>query len=145
MHSILTLILSLLILTACATTLPEERHSKFVFPKEKIFVELPTGTDATRKYEVLGWVKTRATFPTMEQEQNSLSLCRNYYNKAARSLVKEAEKVKADAVIKVRSVVLFMDGKYQEFTTPECSDDGAEGEILLKGIAIRYKEEELAQ
>jgi uncharacterized protein YbjQ (UPF0145 family) len=75
----------------------------------------------------------------MEQDTYSEGLCRNYYNKAAYLLLKEAKKVGADAVIQVRSVVFMLDGKMSEFSTPECSDDGAEGEILLRGIAIKYK------
>ena len=75
----------------------------------------------------------------MEQNPNDTRLCKNYYNKAARALLKEAKKVGADAVIKVRSIVMTMDTKVQEFPTPECSDDGAEAEILLRGIAIRFK------
>lgn len=134
------LLLSLL-LTACATSLPEERHAKFSFPKQKVYLEVPTGADEKRPYEVLGWVKARATFPTMEQEQNSPAICRNYFNKASQSLLKEAVKAGGEAVIKVRSVVLFMDGKFKEYPTPECSDDGAEGEVLVRGVAIRYKKE----
>jgi hypothetical protein len=140
---ILLSIVTLTFFSACATSLPEERHSKYSFPSQKVYLETPTGADANRPYEVLGWVKSRAAFPTLEQEQNNPNLCRNYYNKAARSLVKEMENAGGDAVIKVRSIVMFMDGKFQEYKTPECSDDGAEGEILLRGVAIRFKKEEL--
>ena len=133
------LILTLLLLSACATGLPEERHAKYAFPSEKVFNELPTGEFENRPYEVLGWVKARATFPTMEQEQNSPSLCRNYFNKAVKSLLTEAYKAGGEAVIRVRSVVMFMDGKFKEYPTPECSDDGAEGEVLVRGVAIKYK------
>lgn len=74
----------------------------------------------------------------MEQEKNNQSLCRNYYHKAVRNLVRDAEKAGADAVIKIRSVVILLDGKTEEHVTPECSDDGAEGEVLLRGIAIKF-------
>ncbi len=126
-------------ITGCATSLPEERHRTFRFPEKLAYVEEPTGEYLGRKYEVLGWVRARAHFPTLEQDPNSQKLCSNYYNKAVRDLLKEAKKPGGDAVIKIRSVVMLMDGKTEEHVTPECSDDGAEGEILLRGIAIKWK------
>ena len=126
-------------LASCATDLPEERHASYVFPEDSTYVELPTGKNKDRPYEVLGWVRTKAHYPTMEQETGSPLLCRNYYNKAAKNLLKEAQKAKGDAVMQIRSVVVFMDGSVHEYPTPECADDGAEGEILLKGVAIRWK------
>lgn len=126
-------------MSGCATSLPEERHDKFQFPENAVFVEEPTGENLGRPYEVLGWVKSRAHYPTLEQETNNQLLCRNYYNKASRDLLKEAKKAKGEAVIKVRSIVMLMNGKAEEHVSPECSDDGAEGEILLRGIAIKWK------
>jgi len=129
-----------LVLSACASSLPTERHDHYTFPEHDVFKETPTGKDSKRPYEVLGWVRAKAGYPTFEQaEVGGAALCVNYFNKAAASLLDEAEKAGGDAVIQVRSVVLTLDGKFQEYPTPECSDDGAEGEILLKGIAIRYK------
>ena len=123
----------------CASTEPpKEHHSHFEFPESRVYVEEPTGKMEGRPYKILGWVKAKSSFPTLEQTVQNQGLCKNYYNKSAGSLLKEAEKVKADAVIKVRSVVFLIDGKTEEHTTAECSDDGAEGEILLRGIAIKY-------
>ncbi len=124
---------------ACASSLPKERHDVHRFPEKLVFVEEPTGEFKSREYEVLGWVRSRAHYPTMEQDPNSDRLCRNYYNKAASELLTEAKKAKAEAVIRVRSIVLLMDGRVEEHVTPECSDDGAEGEVLLRGVAIRWK------
>ena len=129
----------LLLLAACSTSLPEEHHKVFPFPEKHVYVELPTGPDANRPYETLGWVRTKVHYPTMEQDPNNLGLCRNYYNKGAAQLLKEAKKVGGEAVVQIRSVVMMMDRTVQEYPTPECSDDGAEGEILLKGIAIKFK------
>lgn len=130
----------LILLSGCATSLPEERHDTFSFPEKLVYVEEPTGEFKGRPYEVLGWVRTKAHFPTLEQDPNSQKLCRNYYNKAAEDLLKQAKKeAKGDAVIKVRSVVMLLNGKTEEHVAPECSDDGAEGEILLRGIAIKWK------
>jgi hypothetical protein len=124
---------------SCSTSLPKERHDVFHFPESMVFSEEPSGEFKNRPYEVLGWVRSRAHYPTFEQDPNSNKLCRNYYNKAAKDLLIEAKKAKAEAVIKVRSVVLLLDGKTEEYVTPECSDDGAEGEILLRGVAIKWK------
>ena len=129
----------LLVATGCATSLPEERHKTFHFPEKSVYVEEPTGENLGHPYEIMGWVKAREHFPTMEQDPNSQTLCKNYYNKAAHDLLKEAKKAKGEAVIKVRSVVMLLDGKTEEHTTAECSDDGAEGEILMRGIAIKWK------
>jgi hypothetical protein len=127
-------------LSGCATSLPEEHHATFRFPEKLVFLEEPTGDLKGKPYEVLGWVRTREHFPTLEQDPNSQKLCQNYYNKAARELLKQAKKeAKGDAVIKVRSVIMLLNGKTEEHLTPECSDDGAEGEILLRGIAIKWK------
>ena len=38
-------------------------------------------------------------------------------------------------------VVYFRDGKSPRYKTPECADDGNEGQILLEGKAIRYLRE----
>ena len=137
----------LLILSAfgagCATDLPEPKHEHFKMPEKAFFIELPTGEFENRPYEVLGWVKSKADYSTMSVDEplGDISNCKNNYNKAAAQLVKEAKKAGADAVIKVRSVVLLIDGKIEEHTTPECSDDGQHGEILLRGVAIRFKKE----
>ncbi len=124
-------------LGGCATSLPEPKHDRYAFP-DKVFIEEPTGRLQGVPYKPLGWVKAKATWPTMEHESNNQSLCRNYYNRAARNLAREAEKAGADAVIRVRSIVILLDGKTEEHPTPECSDDGAEGEILLRGVAIKF-------
>lgn len=114
----------------------------FRFPETGVYLEEPTGKDADRPYKILGWVKAKETWPTLEQDlSNNQLLCKNYFNKAARSLLKEANKVHGDAVVKMRSVVILLDGKLEEHVTPECSDDGAQGELLVKGIAIQYIKE----
>ncbi|MBC7396687.1 MAG: hypothetical protein H7333_04515 [Bdellovibrionales bacterium] len=125
-------------LSGCATSLPLEKHDRYGFPETRVFVEEPTGKVEGVPYQATGWVRAKVTWATMEQEPNSKSLCHNYYNKAARQLLRDAKKAGSDAVIKVRSVVILLDGKTEEHSTPECSDDGAEGEILLRGIAIKF-------
>jgi hypothetical protein len=135
----------LLLLSACASVPAaplldkKTKHSRYPFPEADVFMELPTGRDEGRNYDVLGWVRSKAYWPTTDQDGYSEGLCRNYFNKGARQLLKEARKVGADAVIQVRSVVFMLDGKVEEFPRPECSDDGLEGEVLMRGIAIKYK------
>ena len=130
--------LALLQVGCASAPLPEEHHDHYAFPPYRVYLEEPTGKAIGVPYKILGWVRSKAEFATMEQEVNNSKLCKNYYNKAARLLLKEADKVHADAVIKVRSVVFNLDGTVEEHATPECSDDGAEGEVLLRGIAIKF-------
>ncbi|NDG83788.1 MAG: hypothetical protein EBX52_01975 [Proteobacteria bacterium] len=118
------------------------RHSRFSFPEKQVYHELPTGEWKDRPFEVMGWVRSKAVWPTLDQDQYNEGLCRNYFNKAARGLLQEAKKAGADAVIQVRSVVFLLDGKVGEYPTAECSDDGAEGEVLVRGIAIKFKPDE---
>jgi hypothetical protein len=136
---LISIFLFVFFFSACSTDLPVEHHSHFSFPKHEAYVELPNGAHEGQPYETLGWVRAKAEYPTLEQIPNDPALCLNYYNKAVRNLLKEAKKVNGDAVIEIRSVIMFMDGTFEEKKTPECSDDGQEGEILLKGIAIKYK------
>ena len=138
LQSVLKPLFVLLVTAGCASTLPAERHAIYHFPSEAVFVEQPTGENTGRPMKALGWVRSKAHFPTLEQRTHDSALCRNYYHKAAGQLLKEARKVGADAVIQVRSIVFLFSGQTQEFPTPECSDDGAEGEILLRGIAVQY-------
>ena len=116
-----------------------ERHARYRFPKERVYIDEPEGKDTGRPYQPLGWVKSKASWSTLDQDPNSSRLCRNYFNKASKILLDEALKAGADAVIKVRSVVLLLDGKLEFHPRAECSDDGAEGEVLLQGIAIKFK------
>ena len=126
-------------LVSCATVPEKQAHPKFAFPEMGAFVDLPNRGDSGREYQVMGWVRAKAHWSTLDQDSYNDTLCRNYYNKASRNLLREAIKVGADAVIQIRSVVFMLDGQVREFPTPECSDDGAEGEVLLRGIAIKYK------
>lgn len=131
------------VLSGCAS-LPEPEYTKHEFPKKGVYVDLPPEEhQAGRKFEVLGIVKTKVNYGSMNPDKDEHELCRNYYNKAARDLLKRARReAKGDAVIEVRSVVFFMDGLSKEYKTPECSDDGSEGQILLSGKVIRYSRSE---
>lgn len=130
---------ALFFLAACASVPERTKHPHYLFPEKSVYLELPSGLEESRPYKVLGWVKAKADWPTLDQDGYSQSLCRNYFNKASASLLKEAKKAGADAVIQVRSVVFTLDGRTEEHATPECSDDGAVGEVLVRGIAIKFK------
>ena len=98
--------------------------------------------DVKRPYEAMGLVKTKVDFPSLDPNIDELELCKNYYNKAVADLVRRAKKVGADAVIDVKSVVFLADGRMEFYATPECADEGDEGQILTQGIAIKWKKPE---
>ncbi len=119
---------------ACST-LPESKFKPYTFPEGSVFVD----GKPTRRFKIVGPVRVRVNFSSLNPEREEQELCKNYYNKGAKDLLKRARRdFKADAVIEVRSVVYFMDGKSTRYSTPECADDGNEGQILLEGKAIRY-------
>lgn len=124
-------------LFSCAT-LPASKYKAYDFPEQGVFVE----EKPARRYKVLGPVRVRVNYSSLNPEREEQDLCRNYYNKGVNDLLKRAKRdQRGDAVIDIRSVVYFMDGKQKRFATPECSDDGQEGQILLEGKAIRYLKE----
>ncbi len=131
------LILVLAVGFAC-TTLPELKHHKYAFPKSAHI------GDVKRPYEVLGLVKTRVEFQSLDPTREEKDLCVNYFNKAAVDLVKRAREKGGDAVVDVRSVVFLVDGKQELYATPECSDDGQEGQVLAQGVVVKWKPESLA-
>jgi hypothetical protein len=118
----------------CAT-LPDSKFKKYNFPETAVFVD----EKPTRPFKVVGPVRVRVNYSSLNPEREELELCQNYYNKGARDLLKRAKRdLKADAVIDIHSVVYFMDGKSKRYPTAECADDGNEGQILMEGKAIRY-------
>jgi hypothetical protein len=137
----LLLITALLpVLSSGCASLPEPEYTKYDFPKKGVYVDVPPEEHTRgRKYEILGIVRTKINYGSMDPDKDEQTLCKNYYNKAAHDLLKRAKReAKGDAVIETRSVVFFMDGLSKEYKTPECSDDGSEGQILLTGKVIRY-------
>lgn len=106
---------------------------RFAFPKGKAFVG-----DVHRPYSKLGVVRAKVNYTTLDWVHEEDQLCRNYFNKAVKDLVKQAAAQGADAVIDVRSVVFMEFGDVETFPTPQCSDDGQEGQVLAQGIAIKW-------
>jgi hypothetical protein len=113
---------------------PEPQHKSYHFPKGKAFVE-----GVKRPYKVLGVVRAKVNFPTLDPMREEVDLCKNYYFKAVKDLVSSADEQEADAVVDVRSVVFLADGRREVYPTPECSDDGLEGQILVQGLAVKWE------
>jgi hypothetical protein len=97
--------------------------------------------NVSRTYEKLGLVRSKVNFLTLDPGREESELCRNYFNKAVKDLVKTAKNKGGDAVIDVKSVVFFEDGHMELYSTPECSDDGMEGQVLTQGIAVKWKDD----
>jgi hypothetical protein len=119
---------------ACQT-LPKPKIRKYEWPSEA-YLDTPK-----RAFEVVGQVKTKVNYPSLTDEWEDDDLCRNFFNKAVIDLVSRARDVRADAVIEVRSVTFFQDGKSETFPRAECVDDGAEGQVLAQGTVVRWKRE----
>jgi hypothetical protein len=113
--------------------MPEPKMTTYEFPREA-FVNKPP-----RPYDVIGMVRSKADFFSLDANHDESTLCRNYYNRAVSDLVKIAKEQGGDAVLDVRSVVMLFDGKTETYPTPECSDEGAEGQVLVQGTAIKWK------
>jgi hypothetical protein len=120
-----------LLLGAC-TTLPDVKHKTYEFPGAA-FIRKPA-----RAYVPITAVRARVDFPSLDPAREEAELCRNYFNKAARDLVKMAQEKGGTAVVNVRSVVFLADGKRETYPQPECSDDGNEGQVLVEGTAVRW-------
>lgn len=126
------LVVLCLVLGACSS-IPEPPFQKHEFPKQAQ-VGLPN-----RAYEIIGQVKSKVNYSSLDSERDENKLCGNAFNRAAELLVKYGQKKGADAVIDVRSVVFLVDGKVETFPKPECSDDGSEGQVLAQGLAVKWK------
>lgn len=135
------LIFLLLFAVSCAGPVPKLHHAKHKFPDGEAFVGIPEG----REFERIGVVRARADYASFDPEhvdkaeQGERSMCRNFYNRAVQDLVKFSKQKGGDAVIEVKSAVFLLDGKSQTYDTPECADDGAEGQALVQGVAIKWK------
>lgn len=127
-----TVFVTLACVSSCSS-LPKVEHKVYRFPPDAYV------GDVKRPYNVLGLVKSKIDYQTLDPNYEEKDLCKNYYNKAVTDLVARARKKGADAVIDVKSVVFLEDGKQEFYKTPECADDGQEGQILAQGIAVHWK------
>lgn len=118
-------------------TLPMPKYTHYEPPNDKnIFEDDPP---ASRPFEEIKLVRTKVNFPSFHPEHDDEELCQNYYHKAVKDLLSRAEDIDGDAVIRVRSVVFLINGKHELHKGAECADDGGEGQILVQGMAIRWK------
>ena len=115
-------------------SIPTAKYDTFEFPAKFAFV-----SPATRPFQPLGWVRSKVNYQSLDPGREETTLCKNFYNKAIRQLVDIAKEKGADAVVEVKSVVFLENGRREAYTTPECSDDGFEGQILVQGIAVKWK------
>jgi hypothetical protein len=121
------------------SSLPASRHQTFSFPKENAFIG-----NVKRPYKTLGVVRSKVNYLSLDSLHEEADLCRNYYHKAVRDLVKIAKGKGANAVIDVKTVVFLEDGRQETYPTAECSDDGMEGQVLVQGIAVKWIPQSLA-
>lgn len=131
----ISVLAGMIALASSCTTLPKVVHEKHKFPRGAYV------GDPGRPFKKLGLVKTKTLYPTLDPDSDERVLCKVYYNKAVKDLLKRAHDVKADAVVNIHSAVFMIDGRSEFFATPECTDDGQEGQVLVEGIAVRWKSE----
>jgi len=102
-----------------------------------VFLEEPL-----RSYQVVGTVRSWREFPASLNDFNDTlmmkRLCQQAFYDASEKLLKIAHENGGEAVMKVQSVVFLADGRKEFYSRPECSEDGAEGEVLVQGTAIRW-------
>src|SRR5690606_20887371 len=97
-------------LFSCAS-LPEPKFKAYDFPEGDVFVD----TKPSRRFKVLGPVRVRVNYNSLNPDREAQELCRNAFNKGASDLLKRAKRdQKGDAVIDVRSVVFYLDGKSEK-------------------------------
>lgn len=120
-------------LFSCAT-LPDSKYEKIKFPKKGA----TTADKVSYPFKKLGIVRTKILFPTTDPEHEPEQMCLSAFNQGAHDLLSKAKKeFGATAIISVRSVVFYLTGEKKLFETPECSDDSAEGQILMQAEAIQ--------
>ncbi|MCC7442122.1 MAG: hypothetical protein IT285_10835 [Bdellovibrionales bacterium] len=122
-------------LAAACATIPEAEFTKHEFPSENAYLGAPP---KDRKFKVLGVVRSKVNFATFDPAKEDKALCANYYNGAVGELLTEARKKGGDAVVQVRSVTFYLDGSMQTHKTAQCSDDGMEGQVLVRGVAVKW-------
>lgn len=128
-----SLLFAIHLLGVGCSSAPQSKYKRFAYPKNAY------SGDVQRPYSVLGPVRSRVDYPSLDFTHDEKELCRNYFNKAVRELVRFGKQQGADAVLDVKSVTFLIDGRTELHSAPECSDDGSEGQILAQGIAVKWK------
>lgn len=123
------------VLSGCASfsSTEEKKIVRYRFPKGAFLAE------PHQAYETLGRVRAKAEFNSLDSRYEEQTLCNNYFNKAVTDLIKIAKKQHADAVIHVESVAFTVDGHSETFPSAQCSDEGEGAQVLVQGIAVKWK------
>jgi uncharacterized protein YbjQ (UPF0145 family) len=116
------------------TTVPEPKMDRHEFPTTRASLERPA-----REYEDLGRVTAKVNYASLTSRYEEKTLCNNAFNQAVNKLVERARAKGGDAVVEVRSVVFMVDGTSKTYKTAECADDGAEGQALVQGQAVKFR------
>jgi len=122
---------ALLFTAVSCTTIPKDQHKYYVFPPEGAFIEKLKGETG------IGFVRAKVNFSMLNQDADETLLCKNYFNKGALDLLKDAKKAGGTRVDDISSVVFYLDGKSAFFKTPECTFDTDGGQILLQGRVLK--------
>lgn len=114
------------------TSLPDPQVHRYSWPKAAYKGE------PDRAYKPLGLVRTKVTYVSLDPHHEEQFLCQNAFNQAARDLVKRAKDAGGDAVAGVQTVTFLISGATEKHDTAECTDDGAEGQLLAQGVAVKW-------
>jgi len=91
-----------------------------------------------RAFKVLGEVKSRQDYNFLNPDVSDTRLCKANFNRAVGKLLRYAKRHGGDAVINVRSVVFLLDGSVELHKRAECADEGAEGQVLARGLVVKW-------
>jgi len=127
------------VFSACSSTPPAKKKSE---PMKPLPAAVSFDDGGGRPYQRVGIVRAWQEFKTELDEsfddQEFQRRCRIAFREAAAKLLRIAQENGGDAVIQARSVVFLADGRKEYVASPECADDGDEGEALVQGMAVRW-------
>ncbi len=115
-------------------SLPKSEFKPHKFPSEEAFIGA-----VKRASQSMGMVRAKVDYPTLDGDHEEGELCQNAFNKAVSDMVKMAKGKGADAIVNVKSVVFYEGGQHENYPSPECSDDGMEGQVLTEATAVKWK------
>lgn len=116
------------------SSLPQSDFKFRKFPSDHAFIG-----DVKRPYTAVGTVRGKVNFSSLDADHEESELCRSAFNQASADMVKMARNKGADAIIQIKSVVFYEGGQREYYSTPECADDGMEGQVLTEATAIKWK------
>lgn len=128
----------LILLSASCSSLPSAEYHEYAFPTASAYPGVPQA-----KHIRLGMVSAKVNYPsmsppTLDVQREEAEFCRNYFNKAVIEMVALAQKKGGEAIIEIRSVVTYRDGKREVLVGPECTDDGVEGQVVTQAVVVKW-------